>query len=432
MGGTLTHNEGDDIQIKGATDQVLIGNVADRLKVDASFSASSSNSQLDAFGRLRVSSPETIFDSSFRWDKQPITWTEQATSGGTATHDPDLASVVLACTTTTDSKMTFQSRQYTRYHPGKSHLIQVTGNFRGADTSVRKRLGYFDDANGVFFELNGSTLQVVRRSSTSGSAVDTATTQSNWNIDKLDGTGASGITLDITKQQIFVIDFQWLGSGRIRYGVMVGGALTYCHEDNNANILTEPWAQTGDAPIRAEIINTDAAAGDMHITCAAVICENFWSPKGLLRTINNGTTARTFGLLGSVLVPVISLRKQSAYVNVPVVFLDAHAFAGSSDDFLISIVYNGTLTGASWTNVSGVCQQDVSATSISGGTTLYSLYLRGSSGSASIAVADIFSRAADGILGRDVAGDSDTVSLVALNLTSTATLYGVINYKELL
>jgi hypothetical protein len=399
--------------------------------VFASADQNSANPEFDAFGRARVSSPETIFDTSFRWDKQPITWSESVTSGGTVTHNADKASVDLACTTTTNSEAIFQSRQYMRYHPAKSTLIVISGSFLSTGTNVRKRIGYFDDSNGVFFQLDGTTLSVVRRTKTSGSVVDNTTAQASWNIDPLDGSGGSGITLDVTKQQIFVIDYQWLGSGRIRYGFYIGGRIIYCHEDLTANVLAVPWSQTGDNPVRTEIKNSGSTASSMHITCAAVICENFWSPEGILRTANNGTTARSLTSIGSTL-PVISLRKQSAYINVPVKIMDFGVFGNSSDDFIMSIIYNGSLTGASFANVAGVCQVDTSATAISGGTTLYSEYLRGSSSAPSMKLAEIFHESVNAFLGRDLAGNSDQVTVLVTAVTASSSAMGLINYKEFL
>lgn len=413
-----------------ASDNTVIGNVDDRLKVDSSFSNSSDQTQLDAFGRLRVSSPETILEATFRTDKQPIIFSESTASGGAATHDADRVSVELSVTTTTNSEVKFRSRRYVKYHPAKSHLITISGNFNGSSSNVYKRIGYFDDNNGVFFELNGSTLYTVRRTKTSGSVVDNQTAQSSWNLDKLDGTGASGITLDTSKQQIFVIDFQWLGSGRIRYGFSIGGKIVYCHEDNSANTLTVPWSQTGDLPVGAEIKNTSATSSNMYVTCFSVICENFHNPEGILRTINNGLTSRSFGAAGAS-IPVLSLRKQSAYVDIPVKIADFQVFANSSDDFLISFVYNGTLTGASWSNVSGICQSDVSATAISGGTTMYSFYLRGSSSASSVDISEVFRTAFNAFLGRDLTGNSDIFSVVGTNITASASLSATLNYREL-
>jgi hypothetical protein len=304
----------------------------------------------------------------------------------------------------------------------------MSGNLNSAATDVTKRIGYFDTENGVFFQLASSILSIVTRSKTSGSVVDTAVAQSSWNIDKLDGTGASGYTLDLSKQQIFVIDFQWLGSGRIRYGVSIGGAIVYCHEVNAANILTVPWSQTGFAPFRVEITNSGSTASSLFLTCCTAICENFYNPDGQLRTINNSTTTRT----ASTTLPLISLRKQSAYLSVPVKIIDLGVFASSADDLLVTVVLNGSLTGASWSDVSGYCQRDVSATSMTGGTVLYSSYVRGAAGASSTVIQEAFQDVVSTILGSDLTGASDILTLYVSSVSGSANVLGYINYKEIM
>lgn len=428
----------DDNSLVEIADGTATGSSKPRAKVDtysrlhthAHPRITSENPVFDAFGRTRVSFPNTIFDATFRYDKQPVIWNESVASGGTVTHSADKASVELSVTTTTNSRAIFQSRQYTRYHPGKSQMVLISGNFLNTATNVSKKIGYFDENNGTFFQLSGSILSVVRRTKTSGSVVDNTVNQADWNIDKLDGTGVSGITLDVTKQQIFVIDFQWLGSGRIRYGLDIGGNIIYCHEDNNANSLALPWSQTGDCPVRAEILNSSSTASTMHITCCAVVCENSWGPEGVIRTINNGVTSRTVGGVAGTAVPVLSLRKQTAYVDAPVQIIDYGLFANSSDDFIVSIVYNPILTGASWANVSGVCQRDVSATSFTGGTELYSGYVRGGT-TPSTYISEVFHSTASSVIGRDIAGNSDIISVIATAVTASSSAYAFLNYREL-
>lgn len=431
MGGNLFVGENDDIQIKGATDGTLIGNVDDKLKVTAGVELND-GPNLDAFGRLRTSEPQTIFDCTFFYDKQPLLFAESTASGGTVTHDANKKAVVLTATTTTNSSATFQSKRHIKYHPGKSNQIFISGNFKGGATSVIKRVGQFDGSNGVYFELNESTPYVVMRSSISGSVVNTAVTQASWNIDPLDGTGPSGYTVDFTKQQIFVIDYQWLGSGRVRFGLDIAGTIVYCHEFLNANSLTTLWSQTGDNPLAMTITNTGSTTSTMEITCCVVVSEGGWFPDGFIRTINNGTTVRNFGLLGSVLVPVLSIRKKSAYIKSTVQIVDVGGFANSSDDFLLTLVLNGTLTGASWTDVNGSCQRDVAATAISGGEELISYYIRGGTGATSVSLKSLFTDTLNVYLGSDVAGTSDIISIAVINLTSTASFLGFLNYKEIL
>lgn len=390
-------------------------------------------SSLDSFGRLRVSNPQTIFENSFSLDKSPFLWDESVSGGGTATHNANKSSVELATPTTSGAKAFFQTKKTFRYHPGKSHLFIISGNLGGLKENCRRRIGYFTTSDGVFFELDGTQLRCVVRSSVSGSIVDTQINQANWNVDKLDGTGVTGITLDPTKQQIFFVDIQWLGSGAIRFGTIINGDIHYAHIVYNSNVLTDPWCKFPYFPIRAEIENTGTTASTTtaHITCVTVISEGGWGPEGIIRTISNGSTPRSFGSAGSI-VPLISIRKQTAYANIPLHVFDVGVFANSADDFLVTLVLNGTLTGASWANVSGIAQKDVAATSITGGTELYSSYLRGSSSSASRELTSVLQNILNTILGADFSGASEIFSLVAMNITSSATASGFINYKELI
>lgn len=387
---------------------------------------------LDAFGRLRTSHPESLFEAGFVVDDQPLLFSKALTTGGTITYNANKTSVDFATTTASGSKAVFQSKRYFSYHPGKSHLMIITGNLGGMQTNIRKRAGLFDANNGVFFELNGNVANAVIRSKASGSVVDTVIPQSSWNIDKLDGTGASGIALDWSKQQLFFCDMQWLGSGSVRFGTIIGGNIIYAHQENHANISSTVWAQFAVWPFRFEIENLAAVAspGQGTLTCMTLISEGGWGPEGLLRTVSNGTTAKAFSGAGSA-IPILSLRKQSAYVTLPIKIEDLGAFANSADDFLIKVVMNPTLTGASWNNVSGICQVDTSATAYTGGQEVYSFYLRGSSGSVSQQLVDALKNARNMFLGSDLSGNSDIFTIVGVNLTATASLSAFINYKEL-
>lgn len=388
-----------------------------------------SGEKFDAFGRFRISEPQSIFDVSFTNDSHPLLFSEASNLSGTVTYDSNKKSVVLTALTLLGSYAYFQSRRYFKYHPGKSQLVLLTGSFNGGASGVRKRFGFFDTDNGYFFQLTNSTLSVVLRSSVSGVTVDTQINQSSWNLDKLDGTGSSGLTLDITKQQIMVIDFQWLGSGRVRYGFFIGGKLIYCHQILNSNIQSTPYSQTADLPIRVECTNTIlGATSSCWLTCATVQSEGGYGPYGILRTTYS-TAAKSFSSVNST-IPLISLRKQSAYAKVPVQLVDANVFVNSADDFRISVMVNATLTGASWSNIPGLCQRDLSASAISGGTEVYSFFVRGAKGAASVGLVDIFKDVENLELGSNLLGNSDIISIVATNLTATATAHVSVNYKE--
>jgi hypothetical protein len=177
----------------------------------------------DAFGRLRTADPVSLFTSQFQYDLQPLLWESALSGSGTTTHLPNEAACRMRVAVAADEVIR-QSRQYSRYKPGKSLLIAETFVMGAGTENVRKRVGYFDAQNGIFLEQNGIVdVALVRRTYTSGAAVDNRVVQASWNVDKFDGTGPSGLTLDLTKAQILLMDLQWLGVGRVRIGFDIDG-----------------------------------------------------------------------------------------------------------------------------------------------------------------------------------------------------------------
>ncbi len=227
---------------------------------------------LDAFSRLRVSTPVGLFDSSFQYDLQPLLYYTVTANSGTVTHTAAYSSAKLSTAAVASSSALLQSKQYHRYIPAKSQLVVMTQIMGAAVAGITRRAGYFDDNDGVFLEQNGITdVALVRRTSTSGSPVDNRVVQASWNLDPLNGAGPSGITLDLSKASILVIDLQWLGMGRIRVGFDIGGIIVYVHEFLNANVLTVPYMKTANLPVRWSASGNGVS--DMYATCAAVISE---------------------------------------------------------------------------------------------------------------------------------------------------------------
>ncbi len=231
------------------------------------------SANLDAFNRLRVSNPLILFNSQFTYDLAPII-VEQITNGTGATisHDTtNRCALMTFSSTPTGGKAYMQSYEYLPYQPGRSQLIFVTFNMISAVANTLKFAGYSDGVNGIEFQLNGTTRQFVIYSGSS--AGNETVTQSSWNLDKLDGTGASGITLDITKTQILIIDIQALYVGRVRVGFDIGGQIIYCHEFNHANLISSPYIQTANLPVRCGMTCTGTVSTTMNFICAAVISE---------------------------------------------------------------------------------------------------------------------------------------------------------------
>jgi hypothetical protein len=246
--------------------RVINGN---NVNADVSFADSPS---LDAFGRVRISNPVTIFDSQHQYDKQPRLWVEKAVGTASATHQADESAVDLTIGASSGDRMVRQTREYFRYQPGKSQQIKITTTFGAAQANTEKLVGYGDDSNGIFFGQDGGGPFVLLRSKTTGTVSDARKVyQADWSLDKMDGDGRSGITLDLSKSQICIMDIEWLGVGRVRVGFVTGGIIHYVHEFLNANSVTAPYMTTANLPVRYEIRNTAAAAASS--TLKQICCE---------------------------------------------------------------------------------------------------------------------------------------------------------------
>jgi hypothetical protein len=272
---------------------------------------------LDAFSRLRISSPDTLFSVQCQYAAAAIQMEPFASGTGvTPAHNGNTRMVALSCTAGTGVSA-FQSFQYSPYAPGKSHFIAVTGVLGTGIADVTADVGYFDAANGVIFRQNGITdLQLILRTSTSGAVSDANIfAQSAWNIDKLDGTGSSGITLDVTKSFILIIDLQFLGMGRVRVGFDINGVLYYVHQFENANNLAVPYMQSATLPIQMLLTATGSVATKTsYFKCASVISEggNILDYGYAISTPSATVTAGS-----GVRTHLLSVRPKTTYNGLP-------------------------------------------------------------------------------------------------------------------
>ena len=156
---------------------------------------------IDAFGRQRVSTPLTLFDSSHRYRDNGL-WNTSTASGGVAVFSPNEGLVNLEVNNTTGSEVLRETTKVFSYQPGKSLLVFNTFVMTPAQTNLRQRVGYFGTQNGIYIQLKDNTLSFVKRSLVTGIVTESIVNQSAWSVDKMDGTGPSGVILDITKAQI--------------------------------------------------------------------------------------------------------------------------------------------------------------------------------------------------------------------------------------
>jgi len=83
--------------------------------------------------------------------------------------------------------------------------------------------------------------------------IDTRVPQSQWNLDRCDGTGPSGYRIDLTRMQMFYMDYSWYGAGTIRWGVRAtNGQIIWCHQQQNNNRQYEAYLRSGNLPAHYE------------------------------------------------------------------------------------------------------------------------------------------------------------------------------------
>jgi hypothetical protein len=246
---------------------------------------------VDAFGRLRVSEPLTIFDSKNIMSKNNL-FDESTANGGTVSYTANKSTVNLNVTEAAGSKTIRQSKRVMSYQPGKSLLIFNTFVMNTLTANLKQKVGLFDANNGIFFTADGTTLKIVRRTYTSGAAVDTEISQSSWNGDTLNGTGASGFTLNAATSNILFIDIEWLGVGSVRVGFVINGQLITAHTFYNANSLTTVYMQTANLPIRYEIERAGtltAGTYTLQQICSSCISEGGYQPEGVQQMIGTAS-----------------------------------------------------------------------------------------------------------------------------------------------
>ena len=275
----------------------------------------------DAFGRVRYSEPFTLADYSHQYGEEAEMLTKTVGTGSTVVYNQNKASVSLVVGVGSTSQVIHQSRMFHHYMPGKSQFALMSFNFQDIRENTNKRVGYYSDRNGIFLQQAGDgTISFVRRSYVTGVTSDTVINQSDWNLDKLDGTTLSGIDLDFTKTQLFAADFQWLGVGRIRCGFVVGGSLIYCHEFNHSNIEENVYWSFPSLPVRCEVVNTGTAVGitSMQQICATVLSEGGYNESGYEYSYGDGAITVT----GSNSAPndkkcIIAIRCANSYNGYP-------------------------------------------------------------------------------------------------------------------
>lgn len=287
------------------------------------------SSNLGAFGWLRAAPPTYVFDAQQTYDLQPLLF-EQVVSGSGASiaHSATNRNAVLTFSNTpTGGKCYMQQYEHNRYQPGRGQAAFITGNFIEHKANVLKWLKYGvgEAGNGVALESNGTGFQVTLYSDTDEG--DQTVLRANWD-DPLDGTGSSGLTLNVAKGIIFFLDLQSLYYGRVRVCVDIDGEATCFHEFKNANILAEPYIQTANLPISAGMTCTATVSTSMRFTCCSVLSEGGQEDVGGFPFSAEGTATAGSGAQTHIL----SVRPKTTFNSI----VNRSVFRLETVDFLVT------------------------------------------------------------------------------------------------
>ncbi len=386
--------------------------------------------QVDSFGRLRTSNPTTLFDSQNRYTLNTKFYSNTVGTSS-VTYNANQSAVLLNVGTSSGDFVARESKYVFNYQPGKSLLIMSTFVMNEPKTNLVQRVGYFGSDNGYYIQLDGSTLSIVERSNSTGVVTNNVVTQANWNGDKLDGTGASGIVINKSASQIFYTDVEWLGVGSVRTGVVIDGKFINAHTFHHANTTPYTYITTACLPIRYEIFNnggSTASGSTLKQICSTVMSEGGYEPKELLYCINGPVTGTT--LASTTMVPMCTFRLAPGRLDAIAVLKQINVACSSQNDLVMwKLVLNGTLTGATYaqTTESTNVQVDVEATAISGGRVIETGFAQ--TGSINTSLQASFFEAQ---VGRNsFTQTSDTVSLCVAAMTINPKMFWSLAWAEL-
>ncbi len=380
--------------------------------------------------RLKTSPFQTVFFNTFQYGKETDVWDERIVGVGTATWNQYGSNVIMQVGSTAGSKVTRQTKNVMRYIPGRPATLAFAIRLDTPQVGIRRRFGLFDDSNGAYFEDDGGTYSYVIRTSTSGITTERRVTRDNWNGEKFDGTGWTGMTMDPSKQQMISITYEWYGAGTVDFNWLVEGETIRSHRFDNSNTLDKVWCSTPFLPIRLELENVTGVAGThyMYQGSNSLIQDGNADKLGTLLSQSNGITGTTMSL-ANTFYPIVSLRLKSTALQAVMLLRSLQAVTNDNTNVYWKLLENATLTNPNWTNHAdpdSFTQYDTSATAVSGGRDILSGFVV--SGGSNLIEID---RLADLQLGRSGIGTiSDTFTLACASPNVNKTALAVLNWIE--
>lgn len=385
-----------------------------------------------AFGASINTEPTLMAMYKFYEADQASHFEKKAVGTADVAFDAAFGGIKLSTGTADGDSVTYTSHKYHHYRPGNG--MPITFTMKAGDTgktNLERRVGLFDDNDGVFLEMIGTSVAAVIRSSLTGT--ENTTDRSNWTGDRLDGAGGhhnlSGVTLDPTKNSIWWIDYQYLGAGAVRFGTFVDGNKVICHTVGHYNALDRQWAATPSLPFRMEQKNNGitASSSEWHVFCAVVQSEGYSGQSLQPVTVNNTKTMTST----TDFIPILSFQPSqiniNGFENRIRALIRSYSIISTQEpiEVMLSAGPDFLLTGATFSERLGNIDYDIDATAIIAvGVLLGVGYCAGGNNSI-LDVSNLFDINTDGLYrNADITG-SNVITLSIKLMTGTTTKVGM-------
>lgn len=424
--------------LEGASDNTLIGNTGDRLKVISTFSKEDVTT--DVTGQLAVSQRTSLLNYYFSHTDHQLLLFRFTLGTGTVTWNTTQNCIDLSAGTASGALSVIRSKHNVPYQVGQSHTVAMSCLFGEPVANSAKGWGINDANDGLQWRMDDTSLAVVVRSSTSGSTVDTVVHRADWNIDKLDGTGPSGFNLNTNNVAVYLIEYTWHGAGRVRFGIKVNKDIIYCHEFDFDNSQQFTYTRLPMLPLVASVSNTGTLTTPnlFKIYTISAYTHNHLPVTPLLHfAASRGTS--TVSVTGTA-TPLIGIRPRATFNSQPnrvtAVPEKLQVSAGNSTIIVRAVINPTVVTGAVWNsvNTSSSVEFDTAATVVTGGTVVNEFYVN--SGTFYEGLVTTAKEDSQGLLGTlplaytTLGPQIDTLYLVAQSLGGSSSSVAAISWEE--
>jgi hypothetical protein len=291
----------------------------------------------DSHKTLQVANRDFYYSSSFQYSTRPDLWDTRIVGSGSVQHNPNNQTIEI--TVGAGASVLRRTTKLIPYFTGRTVQMSFAGRFDpDIKDTVTQKVGIFDDNNGLYFQLDSGGLRFnIKNNGDESNHVY----QENWNQDKLDGTGPSGITLNPYKFQVGVIEYEWYGAGRVKFGVIVEDDIIWAHFFDFANSLESPYMGTAVLPLSFEVISSTGIGTVVQGSSVSSLIGNI-PTTGQPRVI--GVPIATPVTVGSsnIFHRIVSLRLNPAYINAIVTYNSTRSFGDSNSNYQYKVSVQDT------------------------------------------------------------------------------------------